>query len=38
MTGNVRVTFDMDVKGLYSKDFFEKDLPRLDQFKITRLF
>jgi hypothetical protein len=28
--GNVRVTFDMDVKsGLYSKDLYEKDLPSI---------
>ena len=28
--GNVRVTFDMDVKsGLYSTDFYEKDLPSI---------
>lgn len=28
--GNVRVTFDIDVKsGLYSKDFYEKDLPSI---------
>ena len=29
--GNVRITFDMDVKsGLYSKDLFEKDLPSIN--------